>query len=78
MAHLTVGWRGEGSVAWSSASTPVWLEQRELVIECWLSNVSLYSRDRAVLLALGGWTAQELPFRKRELGSLGGERPEAG
>lgn len=33
-------------------SNPVWLEQRELVIEYWISSVTVYSRDNAVLLRL--------------------------
>lgn len=49
------GGEEEVESAWSKASAPVWLEQRELVIECWISNVSLYPRDRAVLLKFQEW-----------------------
>lgn len=36
---------------WGMLSNPVWLENK-LVLEYWISNVSLCSRDSAVLLKL--------------------------
>lgn len=34
---------------WRMVSNPVWLEQRTGCIEYWISNVSLYYKDSAVL-----------------------------
>lgn len=68
--HTTVGGGRE-----EAKSSP---EQRELVTQCWVSNVSLYFRDRVVLLKLQEWgdslgaTLQRVDSGSLSLGQAGG------